>query len=503
MTKQIDQLRRDATALKKAFHVQDAAALARVKAHMPRGPGADLKHADFLHVVARENGFASWPHLKASAGSQGMDRARRQQRLGQALKLGHDHLTRALLDADPTLPDGNLALSILLYDRAGVARMIEADPKRALAPGPLAPPLTILAQSKAIHLYPDREADMLAIAALLLDHGADVNHAHDSLPVLYFAIGHAGNMALGEWLLDHGADPNDGESLYHAVELGHHGGLRLLLAHGADPIGTNVLPHAMDFHDVEAVKLLIGAGALAGQFNPDSVGGEAPWTRPVLHQAARRMSSPEMVKLLLDNGADPTLVYEGITPYAAARIFGNTGLARALEARGAATELSSTEALLARVADGEEPAGEFIDPARLSAAARTIINDIAALPGKLAHLNRLAAIGVEYDRPGSSGVPPVQTAGWHGLPEVMKALLRLKPDLAHVNDFGGTLLGTILHGAGNCHQRADRDYIACLQLALEEGVALPRGLWDRVPDPEIAAFLRDWARARPGQVVDG
>jgi hypothetical protein len=308
---------------------------------------------------------------------------------------------------------------------------------------------------------------------------------------------------LAEWLLDHGADPNDNESLYHSTELGHHGGLRLLLAHGADPKGTNALLRAMDFHDVVAVQMLLDAGAQVDEFNADEVGGEAPWTVPALHQAARRMSPPAMVALLLDNGADLNRIYDGATPYAYARMFGNAALAHQLEAKGADVNLTPTEALLARVADGETPEGEYIDPAKIPKAARNIILDILQLPGKLPHIRRLADVGVEYDRPDAAGVTAVQSAGWAGLPEVLSYLLRLKPDLSHVNDYGGNLLGTILHGVENCPDRAERDHIACLQLALEEGVALPRGVLDRVPDPEIAAFLRTWAEAKPGQVIEG
>lgn len=436
-----------------------------------------------------------------------MDRAQKQQRLGQALKQGQDHVTGKMLEADPDLAQDNLALSILLYDYDAVAQMITADPGRATKSSPLAPPLTILAQSKAIHLFPDREGEMLAIANLLLSHGADPNHGQphgddDTLSTLYFAIGHAGNMALAEWLLDHGADPNDGESLYHATELGHHGGLRLLLAHGANPKGTNALLRAMDFHDVDGVRMLLDAGADADEFIGDEVGGEVPSTVPALHHAARRISPPEMVPLLLDHGADPSRIYDGVTPYAYARIFGNAALAQQLEDRGHAAPLSKTEALLARIAEGETPEKAYIDPAKMPKAARNIIKEILHLPGKLPHVQRLAAVGVEYDRPDASGVTAVQVAGWTGLPEVMKVLLRLKPDLGHTNNYGGNLFSTILHGAENNPTRAEGNYIGCLRLALEEGVAIPRGALDQIADPEIAEFLRDWAEAKPGQVVE-
>ena len=215
------------------------------------------------------------------------------------------------------------------------------------------------------------------------------------------------------------------------------------------------------------------------------------------------MSPRAMVELLLDHGADPARLHQGITPYAYARIFGNTVLSKAIEDRDGQTALSPAEALLARVADGETPQNEYVDPAKMPKAVRNIIGEIVPLPGKLCHLKRLVAVGVEYDRPGASGVTPVQTAGWNGLPEVMDVLLRFKPDLAHVNDFGATLLGTILHGSENCKENKDRDHLACLQLALEEGAALQRGIWDHVANPEIATFLRAWAAAKPGQVVEG
>ncbi|WP_341862822.1 ankyrin repeat domain-containing protein [Gymnodinialimonas sp. 57CJ19] len=505
--KTLDQLRRDATALKKAFGAQAAEAVQRVISHRPRPEGEPLKHADFLHVIAREQGFATWPHLKAAVETEGLDRAQRQQRLVVALKNGQDHVTEQLLSADPTLPQDHFALSVLLYDRAAMAKMIATDPALATRPAPQLPPLTVLAQSRAIHLFPDREADMLAIADLLLSHGADPDYGapqqgDHALSTLYFALGYGNNMALSEWLLDHGADPNDGESLYHATELGHHGGLRLLLAHGADPKGTNALLRAMDFHDVEAVQMLMDAGARADDFNADEVGGEVHWTVPALHQAARRMSPPDMVALLLRNGADPTRVYEGVTPYAYARIFGNSALAQQLEDAGHATPLTEVEALLAQVADGAVPERRYIDPSKLPAAARNIIREILHLPGKLPHLQRLAAVGVEYDRPDSAGVTPVQAAGWVGLPDVMQALLRLKPDLGHLNNYGGNLFSTILHGAENNPDQTRSDYIACLQLALDECVALPRRAIDQVGDPEIAAFLRNWAADKPGQVVE-
>lgn len=507
----IDQLRRDAKALKTAYEAGDRTAWLRVDNLRPRPEGTPLKHSDYLHVIARERGFASWPHLKLSVETVGMDRAERQQRLGIAAKHGQNWVVQQMLDDDPVLPKGNIGLACCFYLRDEVARLLEADPAAATRRAPVAPPLTILAQSRAIHLYPEREADMIAIADMLLARGADVNAglpayqgSDHMLSTLYFALGHAGNIPLARWLLEHGADPNDNESLYHATELGHREGVRLLLAHGADPKGTNALLRAMDFHDIETVRMLLAAGALADEFDGTHVGGERPWVVPAMHQAARRMCSAEMAEVLLDAGADPLRVFEGVTPWSMARVYGNRAVAEVLRARGAETPLSREEELLARAADGQDSPGEFIDPRNLPEAYRSLIRSMLQVRSDdmIGHLERLVALGVPYDTPDAEGLTPVQIAGWEGLPDVMAWLLTLRPDLSHVNGYGGTLLSTIIHGSENNPHRAERDHVACLRLALEQGVALPKRAIELAGDADVAEFLRDWAEARPGQVVE-
>ena len=84
---------------------------------------------------------------------------------------------------------------------------------------------------------------------------------------------------------------------------------------------------------------------------------------------------------------------------------------------------------------------------------------------------------------------------------MMEYFLRLKPDLSHVNEYGGTLLGTIIHGSENNEARESRDHLDCARLALQEGVALPVDAIKFAGQPVMAAFLADWAQAYPGQVV--
>ena len=510
MTKSLDQLRRDAKALRKSYEAGETYARQRVTNHPSRPDGTALKHGDFLHVIAREAGFESWPALKLAADLQGLDRAALQHRLKIAIYQGQFHVIDRLLSDTPDLADGLLGLQIGLYDVQAVEAALAANPDAATAPIGPRTPMCHLAFSRYIHHRPDRASQMLAIAALLVAHGAGVNESMPVAPdndhqlsVLYGAIGHADNMILGRWLLEQGADPNDGESLYHATELGHHEGLRMLLAHGADPSGTNALLRAMDFEDVEAVRMLIAAGAKPSEFNGTHVGGERPWVIPALHQAARRMCGPEMIEVLLDAGADPAEVFEGCSAYAYARVFGNEALTRAIEARTAPPALIPAEELLAKAAAGLSTGSAQLRADDLPEAYRNIIRMILHLPGKLDHIKRLVALGVPFDLPDAEGLTPLHVAGWEGLPEVMSYLMELGADLEHQNGYGGTLLSTILHGSENCPQRSERDHATCLNLALEAGVPLPRRAPKAAGVPELAEILADRAARHPEQVVDG
>ena len=101
------------------------------------------------------------------------------------------------------------------------------------------------------------------------------------------------------------------------------------------------------------------------------------------------------------------------------------------------------------------------------------------------------------------GVTPVQLAGWEGLAATMGWLLSLGPDLGHINDYGGNLLATIIHGSENCPQRANRDHLGCLRLALRAGVPLGTRAIELAGNEDVAEFLADWASDHPNQVVTG
>lgn len=495
-TTHLEKLRAAAKRLKKAFAAGDREAQARF--HAVLAERSDPKHADFLHVIAREEGHESWPKLKFALETAAMNRDQRAERLKQALYFGQNWVIDRLLADDPDLPSHNLGLQIALYDLTAVRAALARRPELAVEAIGVRRPILHLAFSKYLHRAPERRADMLAVAELLLEQGADPNDGYAAEPgsdhklsALYGALGHADNMPLAEWLLDHGADPNDDESLYHAMELGHRDGLKLLIKHGVRTSGTNALPRALDFDDLEAVRLLLEHGADPNEAVTGHPGGQPVDSIPALHQAARRWRSGDFIHLLLDHGADPRAVWESHTPYAMARVYGNLSAAGALEERGFATPLSVSEQALADCAEGRVPPGG-VDPAALSKEDRLLITRMAHEPARFEHIKSLIAAGFDPNQTDEMKLTALQAAGWQGLPDLVAFLLTQAPDLEHVNAYGGNALSTVIHGAEHSPDRATRDHVGCARLLLEAGASFRRESLPHVGDEAMALFLEDW-----------
>ena len=505
MSSQLDRLRRRAKALKKAFAAGDAEAVARARAVLPDVQA--LKHADALHIVAREEGHASWPKLKLAFEIAAMDRAGKADRLKIALYFGQHWVVERLLADDPALVHDNFGLEIAALDEAAVAARLAADPGSATRMIGVRSPILHLAFSQAWRHLPDGAARSVRIAEALVAAGADVDDSYPAEPgsehrlsALYGALGHAGNLDLARWLLERGADPNDNESLYHSTELGHSDGLRLLLGHGARTQGTNALLRAMDFDDLEMVELLLSHGADPNEGVAQHPSGQPPVVIPGLHQAARRMCSAPIARALIAHGADGTAPYQGHTAYALARMRGNRAVAGVLEEAGQATELSETEALLAAAADG--PVEGRVDPASLTDETRRILTRILGFEGTLDHVKRLVRLGIDPDWTDEQDMPAIHIAAWEGHRDAVDYLLGLDPDLGHRNMYGGDLMGTVIHGAEFCPARDRRDHMACTKAILDAGAPIHRSDIVGCGVEELAEFLTDWAETHPERVVE-
>ena len=439
-----------------------------------------------------------------------MTQSDRAHRLRVALFFGQHWVVRKLLDSDPLLANHGLDLELALYDEDAVRQRLAEDNELATRKLGHRRPILHLAFSRHILAAPDKEAGMLRIAELLVGNGADVNDGfpaeQDSphlLSVLYGAIGHAGNLPLARWLLENGADPNDDESLYHSTELGHCEGTRILLQYGARIDGTNALLRSIDFNDHETVGMLLGHGARVNSPVAEHPSGEPPTMVPALHHAGRRMADARMAELLLDAGADCKMLYRRHSPYAYARMYGNRGVAEAIKRHGGNTELDDTESLLAAIAEGPIAHDAPVCDWKHSSETVQLLANLIPFPDKLDHAKRLVDLGFDTDACTDMQMTPLHLAGWEGLPDTMQWLLTFRPDLDHINGYGGDLLSTIIHGSENCPKRESRDHIACARLALEAGVTLGTRTIEFAGCENMYEFLSDWAGDHPEQVVDG
>jgi len=164
-----------------------------------------------------------------------------------ALRSMHPDVTRATIHA-----------AAVAGDVEGARTFVTADPSHATRKG--GPydwdPLTYLCFSRYLRVQRSRWKHFVAVAAALLDAGADPNtgwhesHGHWE-SAMYGAAGVGRNPALTRLLLDRGADPNDEETPYHVIESDDNTTLLILLESGrlnADSLATVLLRKA-DWHD--------------------------------------------------------------------------------------------------------------------------------------------------------------------------------------------------------------------------------------------------------------
>ncbi|HVW18021.1 MAG TPA: hypothetical protein VHB30_07205, partial [Solirubrobacteraceae bacterium] len=262
--------------------------------------------------MAADLGFASWPALVAHVEATQGDRASRRARLLD-FALGTGTVARprwdraqALLDHDPALADGGLAVSLVVGDGAAVASALEPDPGALERPVEPIGRKPLLCATHSAFLAPGspRADDVLRVVGLLLDRGADPNatfaNEYGDMSALYGASGVAHSPDATLLLLERGADPDDGESVYHAVEAPDATCLRILLEHGATVRETNALGNAI--RDPEKVRLLLEHGDL----RPSD--GE-------LRVRLLHAREDDVARLLLAHGADPLVRDEdGLTP---------------------------------------------------------------------------------------------------------------------------------------------------------------------------------------------
>jgi ankyrin repeat protein len=355
----------------------------------------------------------------------------------------------AILARHPEVATSTIYCSAVLGDERAVRSFLAGNPGAATEKGGPREwdPLTYLCFSRYLRLDPDRSEGLVRTARALLDAGASANtgwtETHEPHPVwesaLYGAAGIAHHPELTRLLLERGGDPNDGETPYHTPETYDNRALEVLVESGkltADSLGM-ILLRKTDWHDLRAIEWLLERGV-----DPNR---ETGWGKTALHNALLSDNDLAIVEVLLDHGADPTIMAtrpsRGSGPAARSSVSiaarrGRGDVLELFERRGVPIDLVGVERLLAACARDQEGAIRSIverEPdlvPELISEGGLFLAEFAGV-GNTAGVGRLLDLGVPVDAPyqgdGYFDIAPdstaLQVAAWRANHSTVKLML--------------------------------------------------------------------------------
>ncbi len=345
-----------------------------------------------------------------------------------------------LLAEHPQLTSADIFTAAILGDADAVSYFLDMDKANATA---VAAPfggnaLVYLCLSKYLRLAKRPDEGFMKAAKALIDSGADPNSGFwttgtnpEFESALYGAAGVVQHAGLTRLLVDHGAEVNDEEVCYHCPETWDNAAMKVVVETGK-LTGENLsmmLIRKLDWHDYEGAKYLLEHGA-----NPN---GERKRGWHPLHHALARINGSEMFELLLDYGADPYLVDDGLTAVARAAREGRSDVLKMIRDRGLGCRLQGIDELICACAMGD---AHLIEPLiekrpdlkdELMTMAGHLLAKFSA-SGNLQGVRLLLAIGLPVNAPFIEGdgyycTPanslPIHIAAWHNYPSIIQVLL--------------------------------------------------------------------------------
>ena len=306
---------------------------------------------------------------------------------------------------------------------------------------------------------------------------------------IYGAAGLARHVELTRLLLDRGADPNDGETPYHVPETYDNAVMKVMVESGKfnDESMTTLLLRKADWHDYEGLKYLLEQGA-----NPNRM---TRWHRTALLQALRRDNAIQNIDLLLDHGADPTIVNAetGISGVVMAARRGRGDVLESLERRGIPSELNGVDGLIASCARND------VDSiADIASTEPRLVHDLLAEGGTLLAefagngntegVRRLLDLGVSISAPYKGGDPyfeiakestALHAAAWRARHKTLKLLLERGAKVNALDAQGRTPLALAVRACVDSYwkdRRSPESIEALLQTgASPDGIETPTG----------------------------
>ena len=485
----IENLKKRAKTLKKAWLQGAAPALARIRAAHPQYAttpddhlrGVKPRLTDCQLVLARECGFESWRQLRVAVESASKDLP------DQFVSLAclcyddphYDHRSMhaqayELLRQNPWLSEANIWSAATAGNTTAVGAFIDGDLDVVHCPGPYGwAPLLCACYSRVRPVDPSHST--FEVARLLLDRGADPNtytmksNADERLDQTarrftaltgLFGGGSTGmanepphprSRELAELLLERGADPADEQAV--SINQGHgqtYEKLEILLRHGLT-------------RDARAKRVDLRGITLMG----------------VALSLACRAGDGESVRLLLAHHARTDEVFRGKTPWQLAMQQGHLEIARLLEEAGApAAEMDEVTRFVSLcLAADERGARAMLEraPDLLTRAPKELVLK-ASGTGRKDAVNLVLDLG--FDPNCMDEVTALQNAAGRGDEEIVRLLMKRGGSLTLREPFYD---GTPVGWADFFDQRHLRDVL------LNEGAiclfdALDFGRLDRVAD---------------------
>lgn len=291
---------------------------------------------------------------------------------------------------------------------------------------------------KALYLAAD--SDQAVIVGQLLKIGADPNGVTITRKTPLCAASKNGSMEVVKLLLEHSTDANrtsaadeEPTALSAAVRHQHLKIVQLLLQHGAEVNARcgsegNVLCAAMRVGDTEMLRLLLEA--LEAKANPNAVIKKLD-ARDALYSCIEQ-GRVDIVRLLLDHGADPNVVSgQHSSPLCAEAARGDydlvslllerkddisLGIAQVFTALCYAVKTGSSEAVHQLLKTGVNPSMEC--------GTESTLRCLAVERGNLGIFKLLLAYHADPDLKIGGGSSALQVASREGFPELLELLLR-------------------------------------------------------------------------------